>query len=81
MSAREHEALLKRAYEALAGFHADGACSECSVTPGVECPLLEDLDEDAKPEPPPKPDRCPYCSFQPTTASDYCDEHRPKAWR
>lgn len=23
------------------------------------------------------PDRCPYCSFDPTSLSDYCDEHRP----
>jgi hypothetical protein len=23
-------------------------------------------------------DRCPHCSFQPTTLSDYCEEHRPK---
>jgi hypothetical protein len=22
-------------------------------------------------------DRCPYCSFQPTSMSDYCEEHRP----
>lgn len=29
--------------------------------------------------PPPKtPDRCPYCSFQPESLNDYCDEHRPK---
>jgi hypothetical protein len=21
--------------------------------------------------------RCPYCSFDPTSDSDYCDEHRP----
>ena len=23
-------------------------------------------------------DRCPYCSFDPTSLSDYCEEHRPK---
>ncbi len=23
-------------------------------------------------------DRCPYCSFQPESLSDYCSEHRPK---
>jgi hypothetical protein len=26
---------------------------------------------------PPMTDRCPHCSFQPTTLSDYCDLHRP----
>jgi len=23
-------------------------------------------------------DRCPHCSFQPESSSDYCDKHRPK---
>ena len=22
-------------------------------------------------------ERCPYCSFDPTSMNDYCDEHRP----
>jgi hypothetical protein len=22
--------------------------------------------------------RCPYCSFQPTSDSDFCDEHKPR---
>lgn len=22
-------------------------------------------------------ERCPYCSFDPTSLNDYCDEHRP----
>ncbi len=26
-------------------------------------------------------DRCPNCSFDPTSASDYCDEHRPRKRR
>jgi hypothetical protein len=26
-------------------------------------------------------DRCPYCSFDPTSMSDYCAEHRPDAVR
>jgi hypothetical protein len=23
-------------------------------------------------------ERCPYCSFSPTSLNDYCEEHRPR---
>lgn len=26
-------------------------------------------------------ERCPYCSFQPTSDSDFCGAHRPKRYR
>lgn len=27
------------------------------------------------------PERCQYCSFQPTSGNDYCDDHRPERRR
>lgn len=26
-------------------------------------------------------DKCPYCSFNPTTTNDFCSKHKPKPFR
>lgn len=46
-------------------------CSVCNVLKEAEAALARPATEEAA------PDRCPNCSFQPESRSDFCAIHRP----